>query len=249
MKELGLPQATSYAEEAEKYRKDIFDSMESAAFQHQGQTLLPIEPATHRLLKGEKYQGGGYYGLTASSLLAVGLLGPDDKPTTWIVDAIEKRGGLIAGLSEFEGGIDHAYTYGYLLTELKRGDVRKSLLGFWSMLAFGMTRDTYSPVEVTMIETGENHLTLPHLYSCTEQLQLLRTLLLREDQGVLQIGEGIPRAWLEPGKHVTVTSAPTEFGELSYRIDAEADGSMRVAIKPSFRHVPREIRLHLRNPA
>jgi hypothetical protein len=67
----------------------------------------------------------------------------------------------------------------------------KSAAGFWSMLAFGMTRDTYSPVEVTMIETGENHATLPHLYSCTEQLQLLRTLLLREDRDVLQIGEGI----------------------------------------------------------
>jgi hypothetical protein len=199
-------------------------------------------------LKGEQYRGGGYYGLTASSLLATGFLSPEEKPATWIVDAIEKRGGLIAGLSEFEGGIDHAYTYGYLLTELKRGEVRKTLLGFWSMLAFGMTRDTYSPVEVTMIETGENHSTLPHLYSCTEQLQLLRTLLLREDHDVLQIGEGIPRAWLEPGKHVAVSSAPTEFGELSYRINAEADGSMSVAINPSFRHAPGEIRLHLRNP-
>ena len=248
MKILGLPQAEKYAEEAERYRKDILDSMMSAAFQDKGQTLLPIEPATRRLLKGEQYQGGGYYGLTASSLLATGFLSPDDKPTTWIVDAIEKRGGLIAGLSEFEGGIDHAYTYGYLLTEFKRGEVRKTLLGFWSMLAFGMTRDTYSPVEVTMIETGENHATLPHLYSCTEQLQLLRTLLLREDNDVLQIGEGIPRAWLEGGKHVAVNSAPTEFGELSYRIDAEADGSMRVVITPSFRHAPREIRLHLRNP-
>jgi hypothetical protein len=97
----------------------------------------------------------GYYGLTASSLLATGFLSTDEKPATWIVDAIEKRGGFLvnAGL--------------------------------------GMTRDTYSPVEVTMIETGENHATLPHLYSCTEQLQLLRTLLLREDRDVLQIGEGI----------------------------------------------------------
>jgi hypothetical protein len=248
MKVLGMPQAQMYAEEAEKYRKDILDSMNTAAFQYQGQTLLPLEPETHRLLKLDNYGGGGYYGLTASPLLATGFLAPDSKPATWLVDAIEKRGGLIAGLSEFEGGIDHAYTYGYLLTELKRGEVRKTLLGFWSMLAFGMTRDTYSPVEVTMIETGENHATLPHLYSCTEQLQLLRTLLLREDHDVLQLGEGIPRAWLEPGKHVAVTSAPTEFGEISYRINARVDGTMQVAITPSFRHAPREIHLHLRNP-
>lgn len=249
LNEIGSPMAEKYAAEAAKYRKDILDSMEAAAFQYQGQTLLPLEPETHRLLKLEKYRAGGYYGLTLSPLLATGFLPLNDKRTNWLVDAFENRGGLIAGLAEFEEGIDHAYTYGYLLTELKRGNVRKTLLGFWSMLAFGMTRDTYSPVEVTMIATGENHLTLPHLYSCTEQLQLLRTLLLREDGDVLQIGEGIPRAWLERGKHVAVTSAPTEFGDLSYRMDAEPNGNVRVRIVPPSRRLPREIRVHLRNPS
>ena len=248
LKEIGSPLAEKYAMEAAKYRKDILDSMKAAAFEYQGQMLLPMEPETHRLLKLEKYRSGGYYGLTLSPLLATGFLSPDDERTNWLVDAFETRGGLVAGLAEFEEGVDHAYTYGYLLTALKRGEVRKTLLGFWSMLAFGMTRDTYSPVEVTMIETGENHLTLPHLYSCTEQLQLLRTLLLREDGDVLQIGEGIPRAWLERGKHVAVTSTPTEFGTVSYRMDAEPDGNVRVRVVPPSRRAPREIRVHLRNP-
>ena len=248
LKEIGSPLAQKYAIEASKYRQDILDSMQEAAFEYKGQTLLPLEPETHRLLKLEKYHAGGYYGLTLSPLLATGFLSLDDKRANWLIDAFEKRGGLVAGLAEFEEGVDHAYTYGYLLSELRRGEVRRTLLGFWSMLAFGMTRDTYSPVEVTMIQTGENNLTLPHLYSCTEQLQLLRTLLLREDGDVLQIGEGIPRAWLERGKHVAVAAAPTEFGDLTYRIDAEKDGNLRIRIVPPSRRVPREIRVHLRNP-
>ncbi|WP_150107352.1 hypothetical protein [Pedosphaera parvula] len=249
LEEIKIPGAGRYAAEAANYRQDILDSMQSAAFDHQGQTLLPFEPETRRLLKLERYKGGGYYGLTVSPALGIGLLAPDDKPTTWIVDALEKRGGLIAGVCEFEGGIDHAYTYGYLLNELKRGEVRKTLLGFWSMLAFGMTRDTYSPVEVTMIETGENHYTLPHLYSCTEQLHLLRQMLLREDGDVLCIGDGIPRAWLEPGNRVVVNAAPTEFGEVSYKIEPKKDGSMQIHILPPTRHMPKKIELRLRAPS
>src|SRR5437879_6328533 len=70
LKEIGSPLAEKYAIEAAKYRKDILDSMEAAAFEYQGQMLLPMEPETHRLLKLEKNRSGGYYGLTLSPLLA-----------------------------------------------------------------------------------------------------------------------------------------------------------------------------------
>ncbi|MEO6436560.1 MAG: hypothetical protein ABIP55_12485 [Tepidisphaeraceae bacterium] len=154
----------------------------------------------------------------------------------------------IAGVCEFQDGIDHAYTFGYLNNALKRNEPRKALLGFWSFLAFGMTRDTYSPVEVSMIKTGENHYTLPHLYSCTEQLRLLRNLLLREDGDVLHIGQGIPRAWLEAGKHVAVTKAPTDFGDVTYRVGSAADGSMKVQLDVPARRPPAEVRICLRHP-
>jgi hypothetical protein len=245
---IGRPESKRLAREAKKYRSDILDSMSAAAFRHRGQTLLPLEPDTHRMLKLERYKAAGYYSLSASPLLGIGLLAPNDPPVTWIVDALEKRGGLVAGVCEFETGIDHAYTYGYLLNELKRGEPRKALLGFYSMLAFGMTRETYSPVEVTMIETGENHLTLPHLYSCTEQLRLLRALLVREDGDELRLGEGIPRAWLEPGKNVKVTRAPTEFGDVSFEIAPQADGSFEIHLDPPGRRTPRKIVMVLREP-
>jgi hypothetical protein len=126
--------------------------------------------------------------------------------------------------------------------------VNKALLGFWSFMAFGMTRDTYSPVEVTMIDTGENHYTLPHLYSCTEQLRLLRNLLVREEGDVLWLGQGIPREWLAKGKHVRVSGAPTEFGEVTYQLSSDEDTGLTVTINPPTRNPPTEIRLRLRDP-
>ena len=180
MKEIGLADADKYAAEAERYRADILASMSAAVIERDGIKMLPMEPDTHRMLKLSKYRGGDYWGLVASPLLGTDLLAPDDPRTTWIVDLMEQRGGLIAGVCEFQDGIDHAYTFGYLNNALKRDEPRKALLGFWSFMAFGMTRDTYSPVEVTMIKTGENHYTLPHLYSCTEQLRLMREARLLE---------------------------------------------------------------------
>ena len=248
LKSIDAPQASTYASEADAYRKDILDSMTASKFERDGMTWLDMEPDTHRLLKQAKYTGGDYWGLIASPLLATDILPADDPRTTLIVDMLEKRGGLIAGVCEFHGGIDHAYTFGYLNNALKRGEVRKTLLGFWSFLAFGMTHDTYSPVEVSMIHTGENEATLPHLYSCTEQLRLLRNMLVREDGEVLWLAQGAPRAWLEAGKHLAVTKAPTEFGDVSYRIEPHADGTTKVTIDPPTRKPVGEIRLRLRDP-
>jgi hypothetical protein len=115
-------------------------------------------------------------------------------------------------------------------------------------MAFGLTRDTYSPVEVTLYKTGDNHLTLPHTYSCTQQLRLLRYMLLREDGSNLEIAEGVPRAWLEPGKHVAVTEAPTLFGPVSYRIAAADSRKIAIHLEPPTRTAPDSVRIHLRHP-
>ena len=77
---------------------------------------------------------------------------------------------------------------------------------------------------------------------------LLRNLLLREEAETLWLAQGLPRAWLEPGRHVAVRDAPTEFGKMSYRIDAEADGTIRIHIDPPSRRMPEEIRVRLRHP-
>jgi len=237
-----------YSKEAARYRADILASMDKAAFRQGDLTVLPIEPDTHRILKDSHNKAGDYYGLNASILLENGFLDYDGKQSHWITDFMEQRNGLIAGLCRFQpGGIDHAYTYGYLLTQQKRGDARKVLLGFYGMLAYGMTRDTYSGVECTLCTTGENAWTLPHTYSCTQQLRLLRDMLIREDGNCLRIGEAIPRAWLADGKKIEMRDVPTSFGEVSVTMTGKKDG-VEVQITPPDGRVPDQILVTLRTP-
>ncbi len=241
-------EADRVAGEARRYRQDILDSMDEAAFHDGDLTVLPMEPDTHRILELSRNRGGDYYGLIAGILLEADFLPADDKRACWITDMLEKRRGLVAGLSEFMEGIDHAYTYGYLMTQMRRDEIRKVVLGFWSMLAYGMTRDTYSPVEVSMAPTGENEMTLPHLYSCTQQLRLLRNMLINEDGDTLRIGQAIPREWLRPGKQVRIEDAPTCFGPVSCRIASGADGTIQVRLDPPHRDPPGCVRIRLRHP-
>jgi hypothetical protein len=240
--------AERYGAEAAKYRQDILKSMDAATITHNGVRMIPIEPDTHRLLKLTKYRGGEYYGLVASTLFENEFFAQDDPRASLYISMLENQGGLTAGVCEFQEGMDHAYTCGYLMNRLRAGEVRKTLLGFWSFMAYGMSRDTYTPVEVTLHKTGDNHYTLPHTYSCTQQLRLLRYMLLHEEGGDLVIAQGVPSAWLAPSKRIEVTDAPTLFGPVSYRIEANDSKTASIHLDPPARSAPGEIRIHLRHP-
>jgi hypothetical protein len=255
--ELGLKDdAARFAKEAAAYRTDILASMDAAVIEHDGVKLLPMEPDTLRLLKDGKYKGGEYYGLVASMFLESELLPPADPRFKLVTEAIEKRGGLILGMSEFADGIDHAYTFGYWLNCLRRDEVKRVLLGFYGSLAYGMSRETYAGVEVAHIMTGEPERTLPHTYSGTQQLKLLRLMLVqeegRDEQGrsdELILCRAIPRPWLAAGKRVEVRNAPTSFGPVSFTIESRVDqGRIVVNIEPPQRRLPKSIRLCLRQP-
>ncbi|MEW6747524.1 MAG: hypothetical protein AB1486_32735 [Planctomycetota bacterium] len=243
-------QAERWRREAKAYRDDILAAMNAAQFERDGKRYLPIEPDTRRLLEGSRYEGGGYYGLVASMLLESEFLPPFDERAALLKEALEKRGGLILGMCEFAGGVDHAYTYGYWLNCLRRDEVRRVILGFYGSLAYGMGRDTYCGVEVTQLLTGEPTPTMPHLYSGTQQLRLLRMMLVHEEgSGELVIGHALPGSWLAPGKCIEVRGAPTWFGPVSFTIEVDSSGNrITLEIDGPARTDPDEIRIALRHP-
>lgn len=128
-KEAGMVrEGEKWLKEADDYRNDIQASMEKATVDVGGIRALPVEPLTQRLLK----QGGGdYYGLIATEILETGVFGPRDERASWITTYMEKRGGLLLGLDRLSDGVDHAYTYGYAITQLRNGEVDKFLLTFY----------------------------------------------------------------------------------------------------------------------
>jgi len=234
--------------EADSYHQDIKTSMNAAVFKDRGQKILPIIPDSHELWKESDGSADGYYGIIAPCLLEIGLPDAKDEKAKFITRALENRGGLVAGITQFHRMADHAYTYGYWLNCLQRDDVRRAILGLYGSLAYGMSTDTYAAVECTSIQTGENYWMLPHTYSNTQQLRLLRNMLVREDGDSLWLGQAIPRDWLAPGKRVAVNAAPTTFGPVTYSIEANAEGSIHVSLSPPVRIHPHEILLRLRDP-
>jgi Bacterial protein of unknown function (DUF885) len=247
---LGLAaEAERIGKEAAAYRRDILASMDAATIERGGVSILPMEPVTHRLLQGTGYRSGGYYGLIASCMLETGFLPAADERALRVARFIEAKGGLRLGMSEFGGGIDHAYSYGYWLDSLKRDEVGKAILGFYGSLAHGMTRETYSGVEVTKLFTGDNDSTLPHLYSCTQQLRLLRMLLVREEGDDLWLGQAVPRLWLAAGRRVEVRGAATTHGPVSFVLESRPDGSgIEATIAVPSRTPVKRILLRFRTP-
>ena len=76
-----------------------------------------------------------------------------------------------------------------------------------------------------------------------------RNMLLTEDEDILWIAKGTPRAWLDQGKKISVTDAPTAFGDLSYSILSDVDnGRITVEIDVPSREEIGQINLRLRHP-
>jgi hypothetical protein len=241
-------EAARLQRESEAYRKDITVSMDAAVFDDHGIKVLPAIPDTLELWKESDGSANGYYGIIAPCMLEAGVPAWNDPKAAMVVDALEFRGGLTVGVSRFHDLVDHAYAYGYWMNCLQQDRVKQAILGLYGSMAYGMSRGTYAAVECTAVRTGENYWTLPHTYSNTQQLRLLRNMLLREDGDTLWIGQAIPRPWLARGKRVAVTSAPTLFGKVTFSLSTEADGSMRVHLEPPTRSAPAEIIIRLRHP-
>jgi hypothetical protein len=242
-------EADRIGKEAEDYQRDILVSMDRSTLERGGMKMLPMFPESHALLKRVAYTGEDYYSLVASIVLETGILPADDHRARLITDLLEQRNGLILGTSQIWGGIDHAYTYGYWMNCLQRDEVKRVILGLYTSLAYGMSRNTYAGVEVTFLRTGLNEHTLPHLYSGTQQMLLLRNMLIREDGDQLWLGQAIPRPWMENGKEVRVENAPTLFGQTSYVMKStEAARRITVDLLPPMDSPPKSILLRLRQP-
>jgi hypothetical protein len=239
--------ATPLLSEARDYKRDILASMDRTTVERDGRKIIPLFPETQADLKVSNDTAAEAAGLICGQLLEENLFSPD----SWQADAFVSRirRGLILGMGQYWGGIDHAYTYGYWHNCLQREKIPEALLGFYGSLAYAMSRETFSSVEVTYIKSGLNYWTMPHLYSGTQQLRLLRNMLVREEEQRLILAQATPRAWLEAGKAVRIQNSSTFFGPVSYTIESHADGrKMSVTLNPPTVSPPQVIELHLRHP-
>ena len=71
---------------------------------------------------------------------------------------------------------------------------------------------------------------MPHNWTSAELVAALRDVFVREVDGRLVLGSGVPRSWLTPGAVFGVDAMPTTFGPVSYRATVRADGSVALAV-------------------
>jgi hypothetical protein len=160
--------------------------------------------------------------------------------------------------------IDDLYTTRYALALLERDEPDRALVSFYGKLAQGMTRDTFIDGEASGIEPLDEHgrqMGLPPNTAANASfLQQLRYLLVQDydldDDGraeTLRLGFATPRRWLEDGKQIVVERAPTQFGDVSFRIEsqlkqgrivAEIDLPQRAASRTLLRiRAPRDVKI------
>ena len=248
----GAAAAGRIAAEAQSYRDDLLASMRRA--------LEPGAPPFLPLVPGREHpygylpdsREGNYYAILAPRMLEAELFPPDDELALVVADFLEARGGLVLGLSTFQGnfpsrrrapGADHAelgidahFVYGYALTNLRHDRVARYLLTYHGLMAYGMSKGTFAPPECSLITSGEGPYTptskrfewcampQPHLHSLAQLLRVVRMLLVQEDGDTLWLARATPREWLAPGQRLEVRRAATSFGFVSLIIASTGVG-------------------------
>jgi hypothetical protein len=154
----------------------------------------------------------------------------------------------VYGHGTHEWGVFLSYGHGYGL--LQHDFVREYLLLLYSAMAHQYTRGTWTAPETRNLEPKQ----YAAQYCTPAQLTvplLTRWMLVFEEPAsdVLWLAKATPRDWLEDGKTIAVTNAPTRWGSLSYGIHSHLaagriDARMTLPPKPTAR-----VNLRLRVPA
>ena len=143
--------------------------------------------------------------------------------------------------------IHHYETFQVLETLLALGMDRQVITDFYSFLVHTGSTHTGFEYDIWAWRDRNFHNNYPpHGWCAARYNECLRNMLVREDMGepVLHLASALSPEWLLAGRKVRVSQAPTDFGPLSYTIEATANGAT-VRIDPQWRHAPRALRFHI----
>jgi len=257
------------AAEAESYRKDLLAAVERSI------TLSPVvavRDGTYRSVIpfgcyvrglgtgawGWKRDGSGahvgpmYWETVQSALPLVspaGLLAPDDVRVQGWLDVLEDRLLLenprsgrfdwFAAGWQYQGGLERTGN-----VHLTADDIPAFLRSLLNCYAIDILPDkgyvfrehaTGGPPDKIFEEAAF--------------LERFRNMLVQERGQSLWLARGTPRAWLQQGRKISVSSAPTHFGTVSYEIVSDADnGRITATVEIPARKAPKEVVLRFRHP-
>jgi hypothetical protein len=238
----GHPEGESVLQEAELYRQDIISAVDRLTDKSQDPWYVPW------MLSAPKYVDRYFYDSCGPIYLAsAGVLPNKDERIQhvirWIIDRTH-HGSLeevTAGTKEAtEGAMFYSQDLAIALLEL--GRVEDFLRIFYTLLAANISHETY-----TTCEWRSN--TQPHVTSIASLIRMFRTMMIQERDGSLYLLQGTPRRWMEQGKVLTITEAPTWYGALSLEVRSDIEArQIKAQIKFPLRIGSTPVRLRLRLP-
>jgi hypothetical protein len=230
--------------------------------------LLDEEPAYDRLTAS---RDGSYWNLVAPYALASGLFRPGSPQADGALRYMLRHGSRLLGMVRAgafalygpgrypAGGVDQVYGLNAARFLADEDEPDQLVLSLYGSLAAGMTRNTFVTGEAATVAPLDAayyraQYLPPNSVNNAAFLETLRLTLIHEtrdpggDPRGLELAYATPRAWLAPGKRITVRAVPTSFGPLTYTLEATA-ASVRATIEVPARARARELKLRLRLPA
>lgn len=231
--------AARFQREYDDYRKTFFALLDEASAKAGG-TLPPSLDA------------GEWKGTDWGNLLSVTpeqVLDPWDPRVTATLKSTSAR--YQEGITTYSEPDDGVFLHHYLtikntLTELVRGEQEQAIREFYAELLH--TSSTHTGFEYAIRPWGSRDFEgniAPHGWFAADYRNLLRNMMVREDNGSLHLLSAVSPEWIVKGKSIRVTSAPTYFGSLDFTLEIPEDQVAVLKIDSRFERQPKEIVLHL----
>jgi hypothetical protein len=161
---------------------------------------------------------------------------------------------IILGIPTVYGYNSHEWggflSYGHCFGLLQHDFLREYLLTLYSLMAHQYTRGTWTAPETRNVDPKK--FAAPYCSPAQLVVPLLtRWMLVFEDpqSKTLCLAKATPRSWLEDGQTISVSNAPTRWGQLSYNIKSHIQQrNVEVVLKLPARPISAQIKLRLRVP-
>jgi hypothetical protein len=229
--------------------------------------LLDREPAYEQVTAS---RDGSYWNLVAPYAFASGLFRPGSREAVGALRYLNLHGTRLLGLvraSAFAiykspqfptSGTDEVYGLNAARFLADNGEADQLVLRLYGELAGGMTENTFVSGEGATVAPldGARYRAMylpPNSVSNDAFLETLRLTLVHELRDAhtepfgLELAAATPRAWLAPGKTISVRAAPTSFGPLSYTLTSRRGVIQATVDVPSVAPL-RRLWLRLRLP-
>ena len=146
---------------------------------------------------------------------------------------------------ELAGFLSYGHGYGLIQHDM----IRQALLMTYADMAHQYTRGTWTAPETRSILP--EHDAAPYCTPAQLVVALMtKWLLVFQDpqSETLWLGKGAPREWLQNGKSISVTHAPTRWGRIDYSIRSKIDSGQITAEINLPPHFAATTKLRLRAP-